>query len=222
MRGTMLRLLLYPGAVFLLVANGAIHGLWTQRWSSLTESAVQAAEERLGRVPLLIGDWKGERSETDNSPPEEMVGKNVAIRYVHRVSGQVVTIYLACGRTVVMESHTPMVCYPAAGYKMAGPEARVSLLPASGEAAEFKVATFGKGEASTAAQLRVFWSWKDEGASWRAPDNTGRAFRASPFLYKCYAVRTLVAPNESLEADPCSELLNELIPELNRALAPEG
>src|SRR5262249_27212396 len=130
--------------------------------------------------------------------------------------------YLACGHTIAMESHTPRECYPAAGYKMAGPEGRVSLLPASGEAAEFLAATFSKVEASAAVQLRVFWSWKDDGPSWRVPDNTGRTFRASPFLYKCYAVRALVAPEEPLESDPCSELLNELIPELNRALAVEG
>jgi hypothetical protein len=215
----MLRLLLYLAAVFLLVINGVLHGLWTQRWTGLTESAVQAAADRLAQVPLVVGEWRGERVETDSSLPEEVVGKNVAIRYVHRTNGYTVTVYLACGHTITMEMHTPRECYPAAGYKMAGAEARVSLLPASGEASEFLAATFSRVEASTMVQLRMFWAWKDDSSSWRAPDHMGRTFRASPFLYKCYAVRALITPEEPLESDPCSELLRELIPELNRALA---
>jgi len=217
----MLRPFLYLAAVFLLLVNGALHGLWTQRWSTLTESSVQNAGDRLSGVPLIVGDWTGHRIETDGSLAEEVVGKNLAIRYVHRVSGNTVIVYLACGHTTVLERHTPLECYPAVGYKTVGTEDRVSLLSGTAGAAEFKVATFSKGASPTTVHLRVFWAWKDAGP-WRAPENTGRAFRAAPFLYKCYAIRPLVAADEPLEGDPCSELLKDLIPELNRCLEADG
>jgi hypothetical protein len=217
----MLRLLLFLAAALLLIVNGVLHGLWTQRWSGLTESSVQVAGDRLTEVPLIVREWTGHKIETDDSLPEEVVGKNLAIRYVHRGSGNAVIVYLACGHPAVMERHTPLECYPTVGFKTVGSEDRVSLLSGTAEAAEFKVATFSKGVSPTAVHLRVFWAWKGAG-SWKAPENTGRAFRASPFLYKCYAIRPLVASDEPLEGDPCCELLNDLIPQLNRSLAADG
>jgi hypothetical protein len=217
----MLRSIVYVSAVLLLIANGALHGLWTQRWSGLTEQQVQAAAERLACVPLKVGEWTGHRIETDSSLAEEIVGKNIAVRYVNRVSGQAVLVYLACGNTAAMELHTPVDCYPSQGYRKAGAEQRVSLLANAGlNASEFKSVNFSKGEAPAETHLRVFWSWKDAG-SWRTPRNVGRAFRAAPYLFKCYAIRSLISPDEPLEGDPCTELLNDLIPELNRCLADE-
>jgi hypothetical protein len=171
-------------------------------------------------VPLKVGAWDGHLVQgAEATMPEEMVGRNVTVRYVHRATGAVVVVYLACGRAATMEGHTPMQCYPANGYKVVAPESRLSPLPGGdGERPEFWAATFGQGHSAGPIHLRVFWSWQDAGR-WRAPDNPGRAFRAASYLYKCYAIRVLTTPEEPLEGDPGVEFLRELLPQLDRALA---
>jgi hypothetical protein len=130
----------------------------------------------------------------------------------------VVVVYLASGHMSTMKGHTPLQCYPANGYRVAVPEARVHPAPGADAAPpEFWAATFSQGEGAAPVHLRVLWAWKD-GARWQAPDNLGRTFRASPFLYKCYAIRRVVTPDEPLDGDPAAELLKELLPRLDRVL----
>jgi hypothetical protein len=213
----MLRVSLALGAVAVLVVNGVVHGLWSQRWASVNEPLVQAAGDRLSKVPLKVGNWEGQPIPTDAATlPEEMVGRNVSIQYVHRVTGDVVVVFLASGHTSTMKGHTPMECYPANGYRVAVPQLRVHPDPEASPAPEFWAATFSQTEPAP-VHLRVFWSWKD-GARWRAPENLGRALRASPFLYKCYAIRRVVSPDEPLEGDPAAELLKELLKKLDPVL----
>jgi hypothetical protein len=215
----MFRTVLVLSAAGLLAVNGLLHGLWSQRWSGLTEQAVQAATEKMQRIPLTVGNWDGHLVENNQAAlPEEVVGRNVTVRYVHRTSGQVVLVYLACGHTQAMELHTPVECYPANGYRVVAPAARVSPEPAAGaDRAEFWGATFGQGETGTPVYLRIFWSWKDTGR-WQAPDNPGRAFRSSPYLYKVYAIRELVTPEEPVEGDPALDCVTGLTRELHKVL----
>jgi hypothetical protein len=181
---------------------------------------VQAASDRLHDIPLTLGNWEGRIIEIDDATlPEEMVGRNVSVRYVHRVSGAVIVVYLACGRTATIEGHTPLVCYPAHGYATVMRETRVPVSSGPGaDTREFYAATFSQGESPAPVHLRVFWSWKGAG-HWQVPDNPGRTFRASPFLYKCYAIRQLSTLEEPLEGDPCVDLLKELLPRLDGVLA---
>jgi hypothetical protein len=215
----MFRLFLALTAVCLLAVNGLVHGLWTQRWSGLTEQAVGAAGDRLQRIPMKVGGWDGQPVAGDQATmPEEVVGRNVTVRYVHRTTGQTVLAYFACGHTQVMELHTPLECYPANGFRVAVPETRVSPVPGAGpDRPEFWAATFSQGESGTPVHLRIFWSWQGAGR-WQAPDNPGRAFRRSPFLYKCYAIRQLVSPDEPLEGDPALDFLRDLTEELKNVL----
>jgi Protein of unknown function (DUF3485) len=214
----MFRQFLALSAACLLAVNGLVHGLWTQRWSGLTERAVQAADGKLQHIPMKVGNWDGHLVQNDQATmPEEVVGRNVTVRYVHRTTGQVVLVYLACGHTQTMELHTPLECYPANGYRVVIPEARVSPPTAGPEGPEFWAATFSQGESSTPVHLRVFWSWKGAGR-WQAPDNPGRTFRRSPFLYKLYAIRQLSAPDEPLEGDPALDCLSSFTHELRNVL----
>jgi hypothetical protein len=151
--------------------------------------------------------------------PEEMVGKNVTVSYEHRVSHQMVLVYLACGRTAALEIHSPLVCYPAHGYSTVRRESHVSVpLPSEPTPAEFLAATFSQKDASVANYTRVFWSWEATTGGWQVPDNPFRTFRASPYLYKCYVIRKVLTSEEPLEGDPCVSLLTELLPRLDGVL----
>jgi hypothetical protein len=216
----MLRLTLTLSAVLLLVLNGALHGLLTQRWGGLTEAAAEAAADRLRDVPLQVGSWDGHFVETEaTTMPEEMVGHNVSIRYVHRVTGDVVLVYLACGPKASIVGHTPLECYPANGYRTSVPQDRVGPLPELGpNAPDLLAATFSHGQPPAVTHVRVFWCWRTPTGRWQAPDNPRRTFRASSLLYKCYVIRQPVSPAEPLSKDACMALFKDLVPELDRVL----
>jgi hypothetical protein len=218
----MSRFWLTCGAIVLLVLNGALHGLSSQRWSASTEDDLEAACAKLERVPQKVGNWQGEPFQIDEAKlPEETVGRNITIRYVHSVTGEAVDILLACGRPSTMVLHMPMDCYPAHGWTVYRPEARLSIAPkGSSKAQEFWMATF-KQAPPTPITLRVLWAWKAN-QGWEVPRNPRRQFHTAPFLYKIYAIRDLPDPDEPAEGDRSEELLRELLPELDRILGPDG
>jgi hypothetical protein len=222
----MLRATLTLSAVLLLVLSGALHGLWTQRWGGFTEAEAEAAADRLHDVPLRVGAWDGHFVETPvTTMPEEVVGRNVTIRYVHRVTGAVVLVYLACGPKAGLVGHTPPECYPATGYRTSVPQDHVWPMPELGPGApDLLAATFSHGQPPAVTHVRVFWCWRTPTGRWQAPDNPRRTFRASALLYKCYVIRQPASPDELLSGDACMALFRDLVPELDRVLtaAPDG
>lgn len=205
-------------AVVLLAANGLLHGVWTHRWQGWSDARIQAAVGRLAAVPMTAGEWHGEPVANDTLDlPEEVVGRGVTVRYTHRTEKTAVLVYLACGPTDSVVAHTPTVCYPANGFACPAADGRAGLPLPGRPPAEFKVSAFSKTEGAVTAHLRVFWAWSD-GTGWRTPDNPGRAFRANPVVYKCYAIRQPLTPDEPIDGDPCLALLGELLPAVDAAV----
>jgi hypothetical protein len=212
---------LLPGAAFaILILNGLIHGLWTERWTVPNELAVSAAGAKLDQVGITLGTWDGQAIQGDPKLlPEEIIGQYVLRRYLNRNHGSAVTLFLVGGPTRRMwQGHLPLECYRSAGYEVVGSPTKYAL-PADSSPipAEFWVATFSKDEMPAPTHLRVFWAWSGSG-SWQAPDYPHRAFAGCPFLYKLYVVRQLVEADEPLEGDPGIDFLRVLVPELRRAL----
>ena len=207
-------------ALLVLSVNGLVHGLLTQRWSGLTEAQVEAATDRLPDIPCQLPSWTGQKIELESAKmPEDVVGKNVTVKYEHRITHQTVLIYLACGHKTTLVLHTPTDCYPSHGFTTVRQKTPVALpLESGASTANVFVATFSQTDASVANHLRVFWTWKPASGGWQAPDNPFRTFRASPYLYKCYAIRSVPTPDEPLEGDPCVSLLTELLPRLDGVL----
>ena len=83
-------------------------------------------------------------------------------------------------------------------------------------AAEFKTAVLTKTQAAGQTQLRVLWSWYAAGA-WSVPDNPRLAFARQPRLYKLHVVRETAG--ESLDEDPCVDLVRQLLTAFQRQVA---
>jgi hypothetical protein len=210
----MTRVLPALSAVLAVLACGVVHGMWTDRWAK--EQIVAEAAARLERLPLTLGDWQGQTLEIDQRLVAEVAGF-LYRRYVNQRTGAAVTLALACGRPGPVSIHTPDVCYVASGYE-AGTSGTVS--PSLGPTlppGEFKTAQFIKNRATDQTHLRVFWSW-NAGGVWTVSDSPRFAFARYPLLYKLHVVRELATPNEPLEQDPCTDLLQLLLPELQTSV----
>src|SRR5271155_874830 len=100
------RILVIASAFAVLVASGVVHGLWTDRWSDQADLA--GAAKRLEKLPMTLGAWHGSNVEMEPDPRSGLAGM-IARRYVHATSGKVVTLFLACGRSGPVCTHTPDV-----------------------------------------------------------------------------------------------------------------
>lgn len=213
---------LLPGlcALVLLLGSGIVHRLWTGAWSVSNEPAASAA--RLEKLPMTIGDWEGQDMAIDRRQLEvaEIVG-HISRRYVQRGTGKEVTLLLVCGRPGPICVHTPNVCFRGAGYELIGETHRYNR--EAGEdtpAAEFIQATMSKpGRAGVPQRLRVYWAWKYRDP-WSAPSWQRIKFGSAPALYKLYLVYYLPDGTEPTAKDPCQDFLPDLLPALEKALAP--
>ena len=96
-------------AGFLIVAaTGVVTGIWTNRWANTSE--LDAAAARLGRLPLEIGDWKGQPVGRPRTVKAADVEGFVLASYSNRRLARRVGLLLVCGRPGPVAVHTPMYC----------------------------------------------------------------------------------------------------------------
>jgi hypothetical protein len=209
----MMRLVATGTAVTALLFSGVVHGLWTGRWAGAED--LDAALAQLQTVPLTVGDWRGQDVKQTKARGAEAI-VSLSRRYVHRGTGQAVTVLLACGRPGPVSIHTPDVCYAASGFEVEPPTRR-EVSAGDGQAADFLTARLSKTKATEQTFLRIYWSWHADGG-WQVPDNPRLAFSSQRRLYKLYVIREMARANEPLEGDPCAAFLSVLLPELKRGL----
>jgi hypothetical protein len=210
----MLRILLPVVGISAVVATGAVHGLWTDRWGLAEEPATAPA--RLEQIPLSLPDWEGQ---TIDSGKINLDGATGCLHrhYVHHRTGKEVTVFLVCGRPGPVSIHTPDVCYAGSGYEVLSQTKYAPTLGPTAPGAEFHTGQFRQRRAADQTYLRIFWAWSATG-DWSAPNDPRFAFARYPALFKLYLIRELTVPDEPLEDDPSVELMRQLLPEMRRAL----
>src|SRR4051794_8835704 len=191
----MLKLLPIAAAFALVIGSGVAHGLRTDRWSLSHD--LQGAVDRLARIPLDFGTWKGEPRELDRRQQEAAgIAGYISRRYEDRRDGSTVSILLACGRPGPISNHRPEACYAGIGYEPLTARAAVSVPLGPGQpAADFAVVEFQKRNTAVPSYLRIFYSWDARGP-WTAPQGEPRlTFASAPALYKLYVVREMARPD---------------------------
>jgi hypothetical protein len=209
MRPLTSRLALFAVAVVLLAGMGVAHGLLTYRWSP------SDAFVPLDQLPFTIGDWDGTAVDIGEALPDLQPGPVLLRRYVNRVNGDALTLYLTAGPTAdVLSIHPPDVCYPAAGFRRADPIVTKNVVTEQGPRAnQFRVGDYRKTERASPLRLRVFWGWCGGGA-WYASGDMRLPFAGRRHIYKMYVIRTLRKDGEPLDEDPALSFLQALIPAL--------
>ncbi len=212
----MKRCLTLAAALAFLVFSGLVHGLWTDRWQK--SAALEQALERVQRVPLHIGAWRGEGLEGDADAFRRSGAQRYWVRqYRHPRHKTAITVILMCGRAGRMSVHTPEVCYRGAGYEMGDAAVGLAVTPPSGPDGTLWTAKFTK--TSRVADLRLYWAWNGAGR-WEAAQSPRWHFRGLPFLYKLYVIREEIPPLPAADA-LMRDFLEHLLPALHAALFAE-
>jgi hypothetical protein len=208
----MMRFLPVVIGVAVVGASAVDSGRSAGRWGRSED--LQVIADRVTLVKPELGDWKSSPRELDARQLEVAGVKNYISRvYVNRKTGASVHVLLICGAPGPISVHEPSVCYTSAGYGMRSEE------KAAVGTDEFKGGKFVKGPPNPDS-LRILWAWTTDG-HFQIPDNPRRAFgRNVPALFKLYVIRQTLPDDGTTKQDPSTELLEVLLPELKRCLAP--
>ena len=191
----MQRVLVIASAFAVLVASGAVHGVWTDRWSDQGDLA--EAAKGLDHLPMIIGVWHGSNVEMEADQTTGLAGM-IARRYLNAANGKAVTLFLACGRSRAVCTHTPEVCYAGIGFEVEKPKRFVLPSTTAQAPPEFWTARFVKERANGRTNLRIFWSWYGS-ESWKVADNPRLSFAGEKVLFKMYLIREMVQADEPIE-----------------------
>jgi exosortase len=207
-------------AITIVLWSGVTQGRWSGRWKVSQE--VELAVARLKRIPLAIGEWRGNPQHVE---PRAMIAAGLdgllIRRFQNMRTGRTIDVVLVCGRPGPVSVHTPDICYPAAGYEMT--QAKMvtfsEQIGTPNVPVEFIRADFGRQGAFPPEHLRIYWSLGAAGA-WRVPSSPRLAFASLPFLYKMYLFYQSAGDNDPVEEESFADFLRRLVPELEKALFP--
>jgi hypothetical protein len=202
----------------IILANGYLHGVRTDRWHRSHE--LEHAIANLDRVPTTIGDWHARSEQLDDAAIAIAGIEGYFLRhYDNRHNGKRITVLLVCGRSGPLSVHTPDVCYRGAGYGMSGAIAKEAQKYKEGSAAaEFYSATFSKGDVTGAADLRIKWCWGADGR-WLAPTHPRVDLACYSALFKLNVIQCTTTISERADEEICSDFLKVLLPALDKALS---
>jgi hypothetical protein len=206
-------------AAFVLIVTGLLHGYWTDRWGSQTDT--QEAADLLKQVPLDLGDWQGKEIEVKPGQGVPGVTGCVQRRYTHRHRGVTVVLALVNGRPGPVATHTPEVCYGASGYVVG--DRRPVRLDIPGKPAQFWTSDAIRTKVTEEERIRLYWAWNG-GDGWVASRDARQEFprHRHPILHKLYVLRDLADGPADSRDEPCEAFLRVLLPELERVVFAKG
>ena len=143
----------------------------------------------LKEFPKVLGDWhEVEGLETTLDPQIARIAgssDHVIRTYTNEKSGENVVVMILYGLAQLISTHTPTVCYPAAGFKDVPPARDVEIpIPGSTAKARFREERFVKIAAGAAIHQQVYHSFRNSGQWTSDMRSRWKAFRYNPGMFK--------------------------------------
>jgi len=204
----------------ILGASGGLRFWRDQQFRSLVEESA-ACPFPLKDLPESLGRWRAaEGSDTKLDPKVARIAgssDHLLRSYVEEKTGDRVSVMVLYGRAEDAYSHTPEVCYPAAGYQtLMRPVDHEISLPGSTTPVHFRSGTYTRRGAGIVEYEEVYYTFLHNG-EWM-PDTGSRwkMFRYHPGIFKLQLQRSVT---ELSDHSPTESLLKELIREINGRIA---
>lgn len=186
-------------AIVVVLAAGAFHGNWTNRWDDSPE--LDASLVYLPKLPMTIGPWVGEdvpQTEAQLRTFTQAELRVAVVRaYKHRESGERIDIMAVCGPPGPIGTHTPEACYGGAGFTLQVAPSPLEFPvtnPTSGKPNSFWVADFRDNKTVTRNGLKIYWSFRPNGPDghWEASSKPRGEYALNRALYKIYVIRPML------------------------------
>lgn len=192
----------------LTVFSGILRGRIDYRWGASDE--LIAAAERVGTIPMSLGDWVATEKEQLSDSAVKMLRctGNLVGAYANPKNELVSMVFLV-GPAGPLAIHTPDVCYGSNNYSTVEAKRKKTIVDSEGNEHEFSVITFKENKAGNRL-LRVYYAWNYEG-DWVAPAMPRTAFAGIPMLYKIQVATNAISQNDE-ESDAGERFLQENLP----------
>lgn len=215
----MTRYLPIAAALGIILAAGAIQGVWTDRWAENYDFA--SKQEALRAVPLKIGDWAGRDLGFDATAYSHAgIRCGLERMYVNSVTGQTITILIVGGSPGPISVHLPETCYGAAGYEVQGTRVPYVVPESSsnGPGDAFWIARFQNKKQAIGRELSIHYGWSPDG-HWKAPEGDARlAFAGKPALFKMYVIQEVLHGQDLTKNNACELFLHDALGPISRTL----
>ena len=181
----------------------------------------------LTSLPTKLGGWRlvpgGEKSLDELTTRITGSTSHIIRNYVDDLTGVSLVVLILFGPAEPVLPHTPEVCYPATGYKLADDAANRLIKANDGTEALFRSAVYAKPGGRTMLREEAYHSFRLEGR-WSPDVGAGRKFpRRNPGLFKVQISRRVAEGERRDKDEPIEQFLKLLIPEIEqRTLASEG
>lgn len=181
----------------------------------------------LGGLWTMVGD--------ENELPAETLQIAGCTDYVYRdyvddSTGVQLRVLVAFGPAIKVFPHSPVVCFPANGFKARGeakqrdvsfdePDSDSADGASSPDSAPFRAMTFGRSGGGREELVEVYYSFWHDGLWDPDASQTKRRFQHRPALFKIQVER-LINPSEQTKTEnsPIEGFLADLVPEINRRI----
>lgn len=179
----------------------------------------------LADLPRTIGTWQGSESSDSQLDPEVArfagASEHITRGFYDEKTGERASALVLYGLAALVHTHTPDVCYPAAGFQLLkGPKSYEMQVPGLGSPLHFRWAIYSKRIAGVTRYEETYHTFLHDGA-W-LPDVAGRwkTFRYRPGLFKIQISHPATSLSESGESGPCVDLLKEIARQIEARLHP--
>jgi hypothetical protein len=169
----------------------------------------------LDDLPKRLGSWQTRADKETQLDPEvaRFAGSQSHIlrTYVHDQSNEQVSVLILYGLAIKVNGHTPEICYPSAGYRLAaGPEDTQFLTPGSTTPETFRSAIYSRKTGPIAEYSEACYTFLYHG-KW-TPDLSAqwKLFRYYPGVFKIQ-VQGPATGLDLKDESPAEALLKELV-----------
>ncbi len=199
----------------LLFASGLWQGKLSGRWQPTREAGID--DRALREFPASLADWDGTDFDvsTEQLKMAEADGY-LSRRYVHRRTGNVITLLVLFGPPGPMSLHAPTVCFPGAGFLQETEPVR-TVISNGNASCEFAMANFSKQEAAAPLRVRTYWSWFGAGG-WQVPRSPRVTFARQSRIFKVYVTQATAGASRNNAEDACLTFLESALPALTQAV----
>jgi len=216
--------------VLLIISGGVRFGRDLQFQSVYRESANSPFS--LSELPKVLGTWRaidGSESHLDKETAKVAGSTDHIIRvYEDSKSGETVSVLVLYGPADRVFGHTPVVCYPAAGYHpvrspTGGDQVTEGQLALSGSEVpvRFSKAYYVKNVGGLSEYCEAFWTFRHNNQWLADAASRWKSFRYHPAMFKIQIHRQAISI--SPEDGPSETLAREIVREIERRLGtPDG
>lgn len=204
-------------ACALLLGSAGVRAWQERRIEADLVAGRQRPRFDLRSLPLDLGRWKGSTTDIDAQIARATGADQIITRrYVNQDTGAAVDLIVLYGPAADVYLHAPEICYPAAGFSLAG-GAEDRQVNAGSSPAPFRALVYSKGEGAQADLQEVYYSWWYNGR-WNPNIGIQKQFERIPGMFKVHLARRTTPGEKRDVGNPCESLLNALLPEFERHL----